>query len=366
LDGLQLAYKVTANSLYGQVGARTSPVYLKELAASTTATGRDLILKAKKFMEEEYDAEIVYGDTDSIFVNFRLNEKEKISGKEALQKSIDLSIKASKAFNKAHLKEPHDLEYEKTFFPFIILSKKRYVGNLYEHNVNKYKQKSMGIVLKRRDNANIVKYIYGGMIDIILNECNVNKAVSFLKSSLDKLIKGGFPLEELIITKTLKGEYKDPTKIAHRVLADRMGERDPGSKPMVNDRIPYVYVITKGKNLLQGDKIEDPSYIRENKLKPDYTFYISNQLMKPVSQLLSVVLEQIDGYQHKNDPTYFKRKEKSLIESKNGDLKKVSDKMNSLMIEEVEKLIFRPVIKKLEAKKDGNGDLTSWLIKNPK
>jgi hypothetical protein len=47
------------------------------------------------------------------------------------------------------------------------------------------------------------------------------------------------------------------------------------------------------------------------------------------------VLEQIDGYLHKNDPTYFKRKEKSLIESKNGDLKKVSDKMNSLMIEEV-------------------------------
>ena len=52
LDGLQLAYKVTANSLYGQVGAKTSPVYLKELAASTTATGRNLILKAKDFMEK--------------------------------------------------------------------------------------------------------------------------------------------------------------------------------------------------------------------------------------------------------------------------------------------------------------------------
>ena len=54
LDGLQLAYKVTANSLYGQVGARTSPIYLKELAASTTATGRNMILKAKKFIEEEF------------------------------------------------------------------------------------------------------------------------------------------------------------------------------------------------------------------------------------------------------------------------------------------------------------------------
>ena len=67
------------------------------------------------------------------------------------------------------MKAPHDLEYEKTFYPFVILSKKKYVGNLYEHDVNKFKQKSMGIVLKRRDNANIVKHVYGGIIDIILN-----------------------------------------------------------------------------------------------------------------------------------------------------------------------------------------------------
>ena len=45
LDGLQLAYKVTANSLYGQLGAETSPVFLKELAASTTAIGRSMLEK---------------------------------------------------------------------------------------------------------------------------------------------------------------------------------------------------------------------------------------------------------------------------------------------------------------------------------
>ena len=180
LDGLQLAYKVTANSLYGQVGAKTSAVYLKELAASTTATGRNLILKAKDFMEKNYDVDVIYGDTDSIFVSFRLNEKEGLTGKEALQKSIDLSCKASAEFKKACLKAPHDLEYEKTFYPFVILSKKKYVGNLYEHDVNKCKQKSMGIVLKRRDNANIVKHVYGGIIDIILNEANITKAVNFL------------------------------------------------------------------------------------------------------------------------------------------------------------------------------------------
>ena len=36
LDGLQLAYKITANSLYGQLGAPTSPVFLPDLAAAET------------------------------------------------------------------------------------------------------------------------------------------------------------------------------------------------------------------------------------------------------------------------------------------------------------------------------------------
>lgn len=360
LDGLQLAYKITANSLYGQVGAKTSPIYMKELAASTTATGRNLIMKAKEFMEQNYDAHIVYGDTDSIFVNFRLNEKEGLSGKEALTKSIELSCKASKEFKDAFLKKPHDLEYEKTFYPFVILSKKRYVGNLYEFDINKFKQKSMGIVLKRRDNANIVKYIYGGIIDIILNERDIQKATVFLKNALNDLMQGNIPLEELIITKTLRGEYKDPSKIAHRVLADRMGERDPGSKPQVNDRIPYVYIINKDKKALQGNKIEHPNYIREMNLKPDYAFYISNQIMKPVSQLLALDLENIPGYSRKNDPLFFKNKEKILIQDYKGNMKKVYDKITALRMDEVDKIIFNPILSVINAKTNGNKSILDY------
>lgn len=364
LDGLQLAYKVTANSLYGQVGARTSPIYMKELAASTTATGRRLILTAKKFMEDNYDTKVIYGDTDSIFVNFRLNEKEGLTGKEALKKSIELSVKASGEFKKAHLKAPHELEYEKTFYPFVILSKKKYVGNLYEFDVNKFKQKSMGIVLKRRDNANIVKLVYGGIIDIILNERNVQKAITFLNQSLKELVDGKFPLENLVITKTLRAIYKDPTRIAHKVLADRMGERDPGSKPQVNDRIPFVYITTKEKNPLQGNRIENPTFIVENKLEPDYKFYISNQLMKPISQLLALVLEDIKGYKYKNDKTYFKRKEQALMTEKKGDVKKVQDKIASLRMIEVENILFQPILKKLEARNQNNQFITNWFNKS--
>jgi len=91
-------------------------------------------------------------------------EGKKIIGRRALQITIELAQEAGALATKM-LKPPHDLEYEKTFWPFALLSKKRYVGMLYECDIHKCKRKSMGIVLKRRDNAPIVKDIYGGLIE---------------------------------------------------------------------------------------------------------------------------------------------------------------------------------------------------------
>ena len=140
--------------------------------------------------------------------------------------------------------------------PFLLLSKKRYVGMLYETNPNKCKEKSMGIVLKRRDNAPIVKDCYGGIIKIMMESGDVVKSVKFTKQFLRDMVSEKFPLDKLIISKSLRGFYKNPESIAHKVLADRMGQRDPGNKPSVGSRIPYVYIQTDKSVKLQGDKIE--------------------------------------------------------------------------------------------------------------
>ena len=76
----------------------------------------------------------------------------------------------------------------------------------------------------------------------------------------------------LVVTKSLRGYYKNPDQIAHKVLADRMDVRDPGNKPASNDRIPYAYIeVKESKNVkvLQCDRIEHPDFIKENNLKPD-------------------------------------------------------------------------------------------------
>ena len=58
-DKRQASKKVVANSLYGQSGAKTSAFYDKDIAASTTAMGRKLLLYGKKVIEECYKNNIV-------------------------------------------------------------------------------------------------------------------------------------------------------------------------------------------------------------------------------------------------------------------------------------------------------------------
>jgi DNA polymerase elongation subunit (family B) len=382
LDKRQLAYKVTANSLYGQLGAKTSTFYEPDIAASTTATGRLLLTYAKRVVEECYGdatveskyglintkAEYVYGDTDSVFFTFNLTDKEtgeKIIGHKALELSIEIAKEACHNVSK-FLKQPHDFEYEKTFLPFCLLSKKRYVGILYEHDPNKGKRKEMGIVLKRRDNAPIVKDVYGGVIDILMKERDIKKALDYVDKCLQELVDGTVPIEKLIITKSLRSFYKNPQQIAHKVLADRIGAREPGNKPTSGDRVPFVYIVNPNKKALQGDKIETPTYIRDNKLQIDYSFYITNQIMKPLLQLFGLVLEDIWMSQkppRRAKVTNFKKELAMLKHEYSSDYKKCEDKMSKLKNKEVKTLIFEKYLRETNNAKEGNQSLTNFFLK---
>lgn len=372
LDGLQLAYKVTANSVYGQVGARTSPICMKDLAASTTATGRSLILKAKAFMEERYKAKVVYGDTDSVMLSVFPYVAEKygqLQGKELLAKSIEVAMEASKVFQKECLKPPHDLEYEKTFFPFVIFTKKRYIAMKYEHDVNKCKLTYMGIALKRRDYAKVTKEIYSGVLNIIMKEYDIKKSLDFLNVSLNKLVDGKYDLGMLTISKTLKGFYKNPRQICHKVLADRMRDRDPGSAPQANDRVPYVYVPPPPqtgkttKKLLQGDLIEHPNYIKEHNITPDYGFYISNQIMNPIIQLYALMISDLRNYvknaSHK--PVDYWTNLEAKLRADGLDSKSIIKKMTVWKEEEAKRLLFQPFLIKLDNKKQGMKPISSYF-----
>ena len=308
LDAEQLAYKLTANSLYGQLGSPTFKIRLQHLAASVTAYGRKQIMFAKAAIEKFYgpeandprcSAEIVYGDTDSLFVNFNPVDEsgKRLEGKAAIEATMHLTEEAGKFVTRV-LKAPHDFEYDKVFYPFIIFSKKRYVGNKYEESPDSYYQNSMGIATKRRDYAPIVKLIYGGALRILLTERSVTAAYQFVQEKLLELVEGKMSMNLLTMSKSLRAEYKAATPPAHKILADRMRLRDEGTAPASGERVPFIYILPPTGQVaskLQGERVEHPTYIKEKGLKPDFKFYIEHQLMNPLVQLFALVAEQIPG-----------------------------------------------------------------------
>jgi DNA polymerase elongation subunit (family B) len=317
LNGLQLAYKVVANSIYGQTGSRTSPIRKVEVAASTTAIGRERLLFAKHIAETEFGGDVIYGDTDSIFINF----------KKPLAETIEIAKTVGKRIT-ALCRSAHKIDYEKTFFPFLLFCRKRYVGLMYEDDVTKCKRKFMGIALKRRDSAPVVKDIYGGALDILLEQRSLKNAEQFVKDSLIKVLNNELPLDKYVITKQLRDDYKNPAQIAHRVLADRMTLRDPGNIPQVGERLAFVYVAENAAKGKQGDRIENVEYVRQQKLHIDTTFYITNQIQNPVAQLFALGIEQLTGYVPKTYPTYDLDEEESTL------------KILALKEKELDKILF--------------------------
>ena len=166
----------------------------------------------------------------------------------------------------------------------------------YEEDPTKCKRASMGIVLKRRDNAPIVKDVYGGALDIILEHKDVKRAAEFVKTMLVQVLKSELPIEKFAVTKQLRDDYKamaddykgSATIPAHRILADRMTKRD-------------VYIQTDKK--LQADRIETIEFMEKSKLKLDSQFYITNQIQNPVAQLFALCIDKLEGYREPR-PTY--------------------------------------------------------------
>ena len=200
LDANQKALKVSANSAYGAMGARTGFMPLLIGAASVTAMGRKLITMAIAHIKTRYkSARLVYGDTDSCMIRFEgakveeafnLAHKAGRSATHYIKSSIlgfpeDYQING-KCLNDFDLTEevklegddslkkleydsiPIDLEFEDMFGKYLLLTQKRYAGHVINVEGEKIKDVKKGIVLARRDNCAMLKQIYSRLLDAIL------------------------------------------------------------------------------------------------------------------------------------------------------------------------------------------------------
>ena len=300
---------------------------------------------------------LIVHNTDSVFFTFNLVDpasNEPIRGKKALEITIEIAQDAAHLCTK-FLKAPMELAYEKTMMPFILLSKKRYVGMLYETDANKGKMKYMGLSIKRRDSCDYLKDTYGEILNILMKEHNVDKAIQYLTGAMGELVAGNVPMDKLTLTKALRGYYKNPQTIAHSVLADRIGQRDPGNKPKPGDRMKFAFIVNPKPKALLGEKIETPEYIVDNRLTLDYTYYITNQLMKPLQQLFGLALVDIWTQRGGKQPSInaYKKEMAKLTEEYGDDLETFMKKKEKYCAAKVKQLLFDSTLEKIYNKKHG-------------
>lgn len=174
LNGRQLALKISANSVYGLTGATTGKLPCLQIASSTTSFGRQMIEKTKDEVEKKYniangyshDAQVIYGDTDSVMVKF---------GTKDLAEAMKLGEEAANYVSSKFVK-PIKLEFEKVYFPYLLINKKRYAG-LYWTKTEKYdKMDTKGIETVRRDNCLLVQTVIEKVLRMILIDRDVQGA----------------------------------------------------------------------------------------------------------------------------------------------------------------------------------------------
>lgn len=288
LDGRQLALKLSANSVYGFTGAQVGKLPCLPISQSVTAFGRMMIERTKELVEEKYtvdngyktNAQVIYGDTDSVMVKF---------GVDSVAESMELGKEAA-GYVSGHFIKPIKLEFEKVYFPYLLISKKRYAG-LYFTKADKHdKMDCKGIETVRRDNCPLVANLINSCLQKILIERDPMGAVDYTKQVISDLLCNRIDISQLVITKELTktgDEYAG--KQAHSELAERMRKRDAGSAPKLGDRVPYV-IIAGAKGEKAYEKAEDPIYVLENNIPIDTKYYLENQLSNPLLRIFEPIL----------------------------------------------------------------------------
>ena len=290
LDAEQLALKISANSVYGACGSSSGPVSFLPVAQATTAAGREAIQFTRRFLEETFEGcRVIYGDTDSCFVRLSPSQRE-LSMPELFELGEHMAASATEAYaSKLNCRCAVRLEFEKVLRPFVIYCKKRYAGLSYTSPTSTGKPIYRGLELVRRDAIPIVRSAEERILRSLLAGEDARRVADVAREAVISVLqlRPGGPFQDIVASKTLRANYKDPDSMAHKRVCELMDLRNPGSSPRVGDRVFFVVVASETSRIV--DKVDDVTFAEQNRLPPDWLHY-TEALERCLMRLLEVPL----------------------------------------------------------------------------
>ncbi len=274
------AIKILMNSMYGVIASPNCRFYSFEVANAITSFGHMMIKETSRLVKEKgYD--VIYGDTDSIFIDLRENDVES---------AINIGNKIQQEINdyyKDWIKKTYgvesrlELEFEKVYKKFLMPkirgseegAKKRYAGLLIKITKDgKHEEKIdfTGLEFVRRDWTELSKKFQLELLDLIFHNKEIYK---YIKDFVKNLKHGEYD-DLLIYRKALRKDVGDYTKTTPpHVKAARQLDK------ITSNIIDYVITV------------EGPEPIQKIKHSIDYDHYIEKQI-KPIADSVLYFLGQ--------------------------------------------------------------------------
>jgi len=278
-DHLSQAIKILMNSFYGVMGSSGCRFYHPHLPSAITGTGKWLLLKSKDYLHEQ-GYEVIYGDTDSLFIKLKEGEGMNAQSKgEYIASELNMYWK-KRLKNEFSVTSFLELEFEKYYSRFVLTplrggeqgAKKRYAGLLKINGEDELE--FVGMEFVRSDWTKLAKEF---QIQLYFKIFNDEEIAEWIRSIINKVNRGVFD-DKLVYRKRLRKEIDEYQKSnPPHVKAARMINKTSGT---------VEYVITK----------RGPVPIELTHGDLDYQHYIDKQL-KPIADsvlgLLGVTFDSI-------------------------------------------------------------------------
>ncbi|KAJ5819867.1 hypothetical protein N7474_005458 [Penicillium riverlandense] len=285
LNNRQLALKLIANVTYGYTSASFSGrMPCSEIADSIVQSGRETLEKAIAFIHsvERWGAEVVYGDTDSLFVYLKGRTRDQ---------AFDIGEEIAKAVTEMNPR-PVKLKFEKVYHPCVLLAKKRYVGFKYEHRTQTEPEfDAKGIETVRRDGTPAEQKIEEKALKLLFRTADLSQVKTYFQRQCAKIMQGRVSIQDFCFAREVRlGTYSEKgTLPAGALISTRKMLDDPRLEPQYGERVPYVVVTGAPGSRLIDRCVAPETLLHDAQLDLDAEYYITKNIIPPLERIFNLV-----------------------------------------------------------------------------